>query len=151
MKKKIFTFFSAILITCSLVFGGSMVSVYAEDASGSCNDGGFLGFLPWYHGLLNSDCKTIKTPAGSGSDDGATKIAGFVWTIVANVLVDLFTAVGYLATGFVIYGGYLYITSEGDPSKAAKAQKTLISAVIGIVIAVLANLIIRTIMTIIGA
>ena len=151
MKKKILALASAVLITCSLMFGGLTAPANAENtATASCNDGGFLGFLPWYHGVIDLNTCQIKTPSGTSSDDGANKIAGFVWKIVANILVDLFMAVGYISVGFVMYGGYLYITSEGDPGKASKGQKTLSSAIIGILIAVLANLIIRTLMIILG-
>lgn len=148
MKKKILTLMSMVLISCALVVGSGATVGAAESAgNSSCNNSSFLGFVPWYYNLpMDGNCN-ITSVGG----EGAESIAGFVWKIVANILVDLFTAVGYVATGFVMYGGYLYIMSEGDPGKAARGKKTIISAVIGIVIAVLANLIIRTLMLILGA
>ena len=44
-----------------------------------------------------------------------------------------------VAVGFIIYGGILYMTSQGEPDKAAGAQKTLINAVVGLVITLVAT------------
>ena len=65
--------------------------------------------------------------------------------IILNILADLSLAVGYLSLGFIIYGGYLYIMSSGDPGKAAKGKKTLMAAVIGTAIAMLASVIMNLI------
>jgi len=40
--------------------------------------------------------------------------------------------------GIVIWGGFTYMTSQGDPSTTAKAQKTVINGLVGLVIAILA-------------
>ena len=103
---------------------------------------GFLGFVPWYKGLtteVNGRCE-IATP--DAANDGLTK---FVITIILNILADLTLAVGYLALGFVIYGGFLYIMASGDPGKVAKGKKTLIAAVIGTAIAMSASVIMNLI------
>ena len=67
-----------------------------------------------------------------------------------NVTFDLTLAVGYIALGFVIYGGYLYIMSQGDPSRMAKGKKTLMSAIIGTIIAMLASVAVNTVRVILG-
>lgn len=146
MRQKILVFIG-IVMTASLMFGMVPAQVSAaENGSGDCNSGGFLGFRAWYDGLPCSD-GAIESPKG---DATGASIAGFIWTIVANVLVDLFMVVGFLATGFLMYGGYLYIMSNGDPNKTASGMKTIKAAVIGLIIAILANVIIRTILTILG-
>ena len=63
------------------------------------------------------------------------ELTQYIWVIVLNVLFDLVLAVGYLAIGFIIYGGYLYIMSQGDPARAARGKKTLTSAIVGTIIA----------------
>ena len=98
----------------------------------------FLGFRPWYQGLPKGDTCTV----GEVKSD---KIPVFVWTIVLNVVADLFAAIGYLAIIFVIYGGFLFIKAEGDPGKVAKGKKTLTAAIIGVAIALLASVIVNTI------
>ena len=41
----------------------------------------------------------------------------------------------------IVYGGFLYITAAGDPSKAEKGKTALTLAIIGIVIALIARLV----------
>lgn len=98
----------------------------------------FLGLRPWYYGLTESDGKTIKTP----TED---TLPTFVAQIVLNVVNDLAMIAGFLVTGFIIYGGYLYMFSEGDPGKAAKGKTTIKSATIGAIITALASIIMNTI------
>ena len=99
-------------------------------------DASLLGFRAWYNGVAmkeNNKCN-VATP----TEDEMNR---FVWTIVLNVLFDLELFVGYAATVVIIYAGYRYITSSGDPGAVAKAKKALMSAVIGLAIALLAQLI----------
>ena len=98
----------------------------------------FLGLRPWYYGLKKGSGCTVGTPTEE-------EMPVFIWTIVLNILADLFGVLGFLAIGFVIYGGILFIKSEGDPGKVAKGKKTLTYAAIGIGIALLASVIVNTI------
>ena len=144
--KRIMLVFIGVMMA-SLAFNWVPVqAATGSGSSGSCSGGGFLGFRAWYDGLPCED-GAIKAPKG---DTSGASIAGFVWTIVANVLVDLFMVVGFLAVGFLMYGGYLYIMSNGDPGKVASGMKTIKAAIIGLIIAILANVIIRTILVILG-
>lgn len=58
-------------------------------------------------------------------------------------LLLLFT--GSLAVLFVIIGGYFYITSGGNEQQAEKGKRTLINAVIGIVVILMSNAIVMVI------
>ncbi len=102
-------------------------------ARGGCNPPAFFGLKPWYEYLdTNADC-TIKTFNVLGGD------AGSDFVLVALVLVDdLLRIAGLVAIGYVIYGGILYVTSQGSPDQTGKAQNTILNALIGLVIAVLA-------------
>lgn len=113
---------------------------------GDCGVKGFLGFRPWYYGLCKPGTTDIDAPAQN--DDA--EIARFVWVIVLNILMDLMVAVGYLAIGFVIYGGYMYIISQGDPGKVMKAKKTLTNAIIGTIIALVSSVAVNTVRVILG-
>jgi hypothetical protein len=54
--------------------------------------------------------------------------------------VDLAAVIaGVVATIFVIVGGFLYITSAGDPAKAEKARSTIIYALVGLLVAAVAR------------
>lgn len=96
-----------------------------------------FGLRPWYHKLTYTTSNN-RCEVGTPDKD---KMAAFVWTIILNVAFDLFLVSGYLATVFIMYGGYLYIFSTGDAGKAAKGKRTITTAVIGLVIVVLSSVI----------
>lgn len=54
---------------------------------------------------------------------------------------------GLIATVFVIYGGFLYITSQGDDGNVEKAKKILTFAAIGIFIILISFALINTLLT----
>lgn len=59
--------------------------------------------------------------------------------LIANALTRFIIPTGIaLAVGFVIYGGVLYIMSSGDPEKTAKAKRTLLWAIAGTILMILA-------------
>lgn len=86
----------------------------------------FLGLTSWDCGVVIEDENSLK--------------AG-IWTIVANIATDITVIAAYLVLGYVIYGGYQYIFSSGDPSKVAAGKKTIVRAFIGLAIVMSANVI----------
>ena len=76
------------------------------------------------------------------------QIAGKVWTIVLNVLADLFVLLGYISIAMAIYGGFIWMLSKGEPAQVAKGVKTLKYAVMGTIIAALAWVITNTIVSV---
>ena len=66
-----------------------------------------------------------------------------VWLIVAAIIEILIRIAGIFAVAFVMYGGFRYITSQAEPDAVNKARQTIISALIGLAIAVLASVIIN--------
>jgi hypothetical protein len=70
----------------------------------------------------------------SGSDAGNEALKGDV----KNVLTGIMAAVGVVAVIIIIIGGVNYMMSQGDPSKIAKAKKTLIGGIIGLIVVLLA-------------
>ena len=135
--RRILAFIFAILV------GGGAFTLTAPvsvGAAGSCEKS-FLGFQAWYNGLaMDSNCN-ITPPENSD------ELPVFMLRIILNIVIDVFTLAGYLALGFIIYGGYLYIIAEGDPGKVAKGKKTIIAAIIGLVITISANVIMNFIAT----
>ncbi len=53
---------------------------------------------------------------------------------VSKTLNIIFGFIGILAVSFIMYGGYLWVTSGGEQDKAKKAQGLLVDAVIGLVV-----------------
>ena len=148
MKRKLLLPLGVITILLSGFFGVFSNQTFAVQCSqcSECHES-FLGFQAWYSGIELKDCKnaSIDSEHYKQLNNG---LAVLVWTIILNVMLDISIAIGILATGFVMYGGYLYIFSQGSPDKAAKGKITIRNAIIGIVIAVAAGVIVGTIKTI---
>jgi hypothetical protein len=48
----------------------------------------------------------------------------------------LLQAAGYVATIFIIVGGFKFLTGTGSPDTVAKARTTILNAVIGLIISI---------------
>jgi len=123
-----------IIIAMSLViigsFGASVTFPNTSFADDACsNKGKILTLRPWYSGLTNNDC-SLKSP---GVDTNSQ--ANYIWKIALNIVDDLLQLIGYTTIGYIMYGGFLMMTSNGAPDKAARGRKTIMSAAIGLVIA----------------
>lgn len=80
--------------------------------------------------------------AGSGGDCNNVTTDNFQ-TLLNNV-VNVFSAiVGIIAVIMIIVGGLRYITSGGDSSRVGAAKTTIIYALVGLVVVVLAQLIVH--------
>ena len=58
--------------------------------------------------------------------------------VIVNILNGIIAVSGLIAVVFVIIGGVQYMTSAGDPGKTKKAKDTILYAVIGLIVCVLA-------------
>lgn len=56
-----------------------------------------------------------------------------------------------IAVGAVIYSGVMIMTSQGDPQKLGKAKKTLLYAIIGVILVVLSYAIVIALSQVIKA
>jgi hypothetical protein len=110
---------------------GSFLGLFA---AGDCKPASFLGLKAWYYYLyLNSSCQFDANHTfqllGPHSD---------ILLILLAIVDDLLTIAGFIAVCFIIYAGVKYITSQGSPDATSKALSTLISALIGLAIALVA-------------
>lgn len=107
---------------------------FAAGAACDPNEGAssFFGFPHWYQYLegqtdeLTSKC--IPT---------ISKLTDF-WGIALAVVDILLRIGGMLAVVYIIYGGFRYMTSQGEPERINEAKNTLLNAVIGLVIVIIA-------------
>lgn len=102
---------------------------------GQFGDGGtcgtnFLAFPTWYHYL------------GCSADISISSLND-IWLIVAAIIEILLRVSSLVAIAFIIYGGFQYLTSQGEPDKTNRARQTLMNAVIGLIIAILAAVIVN--------
>jgi len=77
-------------------------------------------------------------PNSTIADQG---VGGLIYFVV-NLMLYL---AGAVAVIFVIIGGYYYLTAGGNEEQAEKGKKTLINAIIGIVIIILSYVIVNVI------
>jgi len=63
--------------------------------------------------------------------------------VLLAVIDDLLRIAGLAAVGFVFYGAFKYVASQGSPDATAQAQSTIINALIGLAIASVAVFIVN--------
>lgn len=114
--------------------------VFATIAQGCNNSSAFLGLPPWYKYLdvgpkYGDKCAVIGPVDSRGQLDWA--LAGpRIGLAIVDILLRL---AAVIAVVFVLYGGVRYILSQGEPDQTKKARGTVINAVIGLVITMLAT------------
>jgi hypothetical protein len=96
----------------------------------------FLIFLLIFSGFLivrlvfaqDFGTEAVNTGLGGSLSQGDPR------TIIGRIINIVLGFLGVIALILIIYAGFLWMTSEGNEEKVAKAKKTLISAVIGLLI-----------------
>ncbi len=82
---------------------------------------------------------TYDAATGECSTGGGTDLQGLIRT-----LLTLFSIiVGITAVIMIIVGGFKYITSGGDSNKITSAKNTIVYAIVGLVIAGLAQFLVQ--------
>lgn len=104
-----------------------MMQLLSNFAADNCSH--FLGFPTWYEYVhAAGSCSTIQI---DNIND--------VWLIVAAIIEILLRLAGMFAVAFIIYGGFQYLTSQAEPDAVNNARKTIINALVGLAIAILAS------------
>ncbi len=138
LLQKILTISSIIIALFITVNSLHPTPTYAFEGRGGSSDEECAYLL----GMVSWDCNVkIETEEDLKNN---------IWIIVSNIATDLSILAAYLIVGYVIYGGYLYLLSNGDASKISSGKKTLTHAFIGLAIVMLANAILNTIRIALG-
>lgn len=125
MRQTIRNWIAAIIFVTTM--GGMTLTLAApQTAQAACNDR-LLTFPAWFKGLTKDDCD-IKSPNDVGG------VQNFIWIIGLNVVEFILQLVGYVSVGYIIFGGYKFMTSTGSSDGIAKARTTILNAVIGLII-----------------
>jgi len=142
---------ASFLITLSLVVAGAVLvpqpAAAVANNSTFCgqNIGGFLGFPTWYK-YLNPH---MGDPDGGGPRPVECIIEFAVPSGIGKVALAIFEIVlrigGIMAVVFTLYGGFLYLTTTGEPDKAKNARTTILNALVGLFITVSAVAIVNLI------
>jgi hypothetical protein len=153
--KKAILIFSFAVFVAAPVFNFVMPtnSFAAGVTSASQCEKPFLGIQPWFRGLavIDSDGKcSIAGPGQKLAGGNTLDLTGFIWRIALNIIDIGLAVVGYIAFFFILYGGFQFLTGGNNPSQIEKARKTLLNAVIGLVISLGAVAIVNLIFGILG-
>jgi hypothetical protein len=101
----------------------------------TCQERDFFGLHPWYHYIPKDkshfdgcDIKHFQL-LGSSSD---------IPLVLLAIVDDLLRIAGMVAVAFIIVGAIRLVTSQGNPEDTSKAQSTIINALIGLAVAIVA-------------
>lgn len=93
-----------------------------------------------------ADQPTDDSVFGDGGQLGSGEDLGLPDVLLRNtegILGLLFMLVGVLATIFIVIGGARFVFAAGNPDQIKQAKNTIIYAVVGLVVAILASVIVN--------
>ncbi len=129
MFKKLHLSIIGVFVVTGLV-GGVVAATIPTGTVDAASCGSFLTFPAWYDGLTGANCEIIS-PQKTGDETG---ISLFVWRIVLNIIEIVLQVIGYIAAFYIIYGGFIYMTSNGSPDRATAGVHTIVNSSIGLVL-----------------
>lgn len=124
---------------------GLALSQSTTSYAGPCKGATIVAIPAWYDNLCGSDQKTLQSPkefAGTGSDD-KTGIGKYLTIIAMNIVTILLYVVGYVSLAFIIWGGFKYIISGDSSNGTSAAKTTILNAIIGLIISIMAIAIVK--------
>ena len=86
---------------------------------------------------------TLTNGVSSARGEGVSETASDPQTLVKQFVNIFLFAVGALSVIMLIWGGIRYTTSAGDSNKVTAAKNTVLYAIVGLVIAILAYAIVN--------
>jgi hypothetical protein len=101
-----------------------------------CDANSFFGLPQWYK-YLDSQ-KSVDPLTGAETCDVELNNIASVLLIAAAVIEIMLRVASLVTLGFIVYGGVLYIVSQSQPEKTSQALKTVLNAIIGLVITIAA-------------
>lgn len=126
MLKRFFVCLALVIsLSSSAVPVGAMAAVpHQATQFAACGTGiaNFLGLETWY------GCLQKKY-------NGEIKITTFndIWLVVLPLLEDFIRVGGYIAVGFIIWGGIKYTKSQGNSNETSAARDIIRNAIIGLI------------------
>jgi hypothetical protein len=132
----------------------TITSFTTGSAACSSSNSSFFDFPTWYKYLPTesiTDPTNNKVVVKCSPVLDISSNPALVGKIILAVVEIMLRIGGLAAVFFIVYGGFKFILSRGDPQKAVGARQTIINALIGMVIAAIAVFIVQLIGTTISA
>ena len=83
----------------------------------------------------------VGSGLSTAASGGGYKVGNNLPTIIGNLINAAFDVFGILLLIYILYGGYKYMTAQGDSKNVDTAKDTIKNAIIGTIILVSANFI----------
>ena len=124
---------ASLLLVPAMVLGIGFVATPNVSAATDC-DPGTAG--------LNTEC----IPQGQGQRSDLFGTDG----VVTNIINTMLFIIGILAVIMLIFGGIRYVTSSGDAGRVTAAKNTVMYAIIGLIVAIVAWAVVNWVMSTLG-
>lgn len=97
-----------------------------------------------------SNSSTTVPNAGSAKIDRPAGVLDMNDKSLKNAFNRVYVIVGMLAVGAIVYGGFLYASSNGEPAKIATAKNTIVGSIVGLIVVILAFSITNLVLSLVG-
>lgn len=97
-----------------------------------------------------TELDTSKITSGTATDCGSANGSDAETTIgrIVRLVINIFSwVVGLVAVIMIIVGGLKYITSGGDSGNVSGAKNTILFAVVGLIVVLLAQIVVKFVVT----
>lgn len=107
-------------------------------AVNNCDTRPFFLLPSWYEYLVKAH-KMAVVP-GTGRCEFVQDFQVPDLALIGLALLDIALRIaGMVAVGYIIWGGIQFVTSQGEPDQSKRARQTIINALIGLLIALMAT------------
>lgn len=131
MKKSIKTILAGLLAVPVLAFGAGVVTPLVPAVGAAC-------------GAVTEGVQGGVGCGDTGTTPGSLFDSGGIFTTIVNILLFL---IGAIAVIMLIIGGVRYTISGGDSGNVTAAKNTILYAIIGLIVAILAYAIVNFVLT----
>lgn len=147
MKKSIKNIIAGILLVPMLAVG--VISTMPITASALTCDTGWQAAVAEPDMCVPDNCKdlaTVKLGACIANNGNTTTLfgTGSIFQTITNTALFI---IGALSVIMLIYGGIKYVLSSGDAKQVESAKNTIMYAIIGVIVALLAGAIVNFVLT----
>jgi hypothetical protein len=146
MRKNLLLF--SVMLSALLLGGVAMPNTVQAAVAPGCSST-FLGLPAWYKYLdvgqrtltvdgvviVTDECALIGPTKDGTSDFDALGALPLIGLAIVEILSRIAALV---AVGFVMYGGFRYIMSQGEPENTKSARQMIINSLIGLMISIIA-------------
>lgn len=131
----------------ALPMPGRIVAASADFCDKKANGPlGFFGLEPWYHFMPDSELGDHGNPCAvkcfnlfeQKQDNECGQQASDIPGVILAIIDDLLRLAALAAVAFIFIGSFEYVGSRGNSERAASAQSTIISALTGLAVALVA-------------